>query len=567
MMKTGIRGLLVAGCVAGITWFSPNAQARKEALLDITHGQQPSDTGGGEVFYSLAECKELNGQALKIQYPVGDSFGVSASRITNWKSFTTLEFSVFNPSSEKVTLGLNVKHQRSTSYSTRVDVPITIRPGRQEIKLNIADMSNTDGSAADLANVTRWYLANTTGKTMTLFFGDINLVGEDLPGESATGAVSSSAANMLLPGNTYHIRGTIGGQPVDLTVTAEITAVPGTASVSSPRPTPVARATVPLNVPDRLARIHAAKMPAITAPVMFNTPAADAIVSALEVFPPDNPWNQIVADWPLHPNSKNIIASIGTGKPLRCNPDMAYILIPPDQKRLPVRVAPYAAESDSGPFPVPDNTPVEGWPVGFQREPRFQSLTLDDVQRDKLNLNGDQHASIIDPVNRMLYEFYQFKKTDHGWQATQASIFDLKTNKLRPDGWTSTDAAGLPIFPAIVRYDELQRGMVEHAMRFTVRRSRRAYVAPATHFASALTDENLPRMGERLRLRRDFDVTGFSPEMQAILKGLKTYGMFVADNGIDWAISVAPDERIPVLHEELRRLHGSDFEVVVPLGR
>jgi len=162
----------------------------------------------------------------------------------------------------------------------------------------------------------------------------------------------------------------------------------------------------------------------------------------------------------------------------------------------------------------------------------------------------------------MLYEFYQARKTDTGWQAAQASVFDLKSNRLRPDGWTSSDAAGLPIFPAVVRYDELRRGIVEHAMRVTVRRTRRAYVAPATHFASRLTDPNLPRMGERMRLKRDFDVSGFSPEVQAILKGLKKYGMFVADNGIDWAISVAPDERIPVLHEQLRRIKGSAFEVV-----
>jgi hypothetical protein len=138
----------------------------------------------------------------------------------------------------------------------------------------------------------------------------------------------------------------------------------------------------------------------------------------------------------------------------------------------------------------------------------------------------------------------------------------LKNNKLRPDGWTSADAAGLPIFPAVVRYDELQRGMVEHAMRVTVVRTRRAYISPATHFASRLTDENLPRMGERIRLKADFDISGFSPEVQAILKGLKKYGMFVADNGIDWAISVSPDERIPVLHEELRKIKGSAFEVV-----
>ena len=164
----------------------------------------------------------------------------------------------------------------------------------------------------------------------------------------------------------------------------------------------------------------------------------------------------------------------------------------------------------------------------------------------------------------MLYEFYQLQKTDDGWQATQASIFDLKSNKLRPDGWTSADAAGLPIFPLVVRYDELQRGVVEHALRVTVAKTRRAYVYPATHFASELTDENLPRMGERIRLRQDYDVSGHSPEVQTILKGLQKYGMLVADNGIDWAISVTPDPRIPELHAELRKVQGSDFEVVEP---
>lgn len=170
---------------------------------------------------------------------------------------------------------------------------------------------------------------------------------------------------------------------------------------------------------------------------------------------------------------------------------------------------------------------------------------------------------VVDPTNRILYEFYHARRTDSGWTAMQSSIFDLKTSKLRPDGWTSTDAAGLPIFPAVVRYDELERGMVEHAMRFTIRNSRRAYVYPATHFASNKTDVNLPRMGERFRLRQDFDASGFSPHARAILKGLKKYGMFVADNGGDWRISVAPDSRIKGL-DDLRRVRGKDFEVVQP---
>ncbi len=307
----------------------------------------------------------------------------------------------------------------------------------------------------------------------------------------------------------------------------------------------------------RLARIRSSKMPAITAPVLFNTPQADAILSALEILPPDNPFNQNVSAWPLHPRSLAIVASIGPDKPFRYNPDMAFVLVPPDQPRVPVNVVEYPGESDRGPFPVPANVPIEGWPG------HGKPALLADVQRRPPKYIGDRHAIVVDPVNRMLYEFFTFGRTADGWAAGQASVFDLKTNKLRPDGWTSSDAAGLPIFPAVVRYDEIQRGMVEHAMRVTVRRTRRAYVPPATHFASRLTDENLPRMGERLRLRRDFDVSKFSPPVQAILKGLKTYGMFVADNGIEWAISVAPDPRIPVLHEELRRIRGRDFEVVV----
>jgi hypothetical protein len=214
------------------------------------------------------------------------------------------------------------------------------------------------------------------------------------------------------------------------------------------------------------------------------------------------------------------------------------------------------AESDKGPYPIPDNLPIEGWPMGCK------GLTLDQVQRDTANIGGDRHGIIVDPVNRMLYEFWLTKKVAGRWTANQASIFDLKTNKLRPDGWTSADAAGLPIFPAVVRYDEIKRGAIDHALRVTVVKTRREYVAPATHFASPHTNEEYPRMGERIRLRRDFDISGFSPAAQVVLKALKRYGMFVADNGIDWAISVAPDARIPDMNEEFRKVKGSDFEVV-----
>jgi hypothetical protein len=205
--------------------------------------------------------------------------------------------------------------------------------------------------------------------------------------------------------------------------------------------------------------------------------------------------------------------------------------------------------------------PIENWPLQHNEDIKAlpaPGSPLEDIQRHG---TGDRHGIVVEPSAGVLYEFYHARKTDDGWEALQASIFDLKSNALRPDGWTSSDAAGLPVFPAIVRFDECERGMVRHAMRVTVRRTRRAYVYPATHFASPHTDEDLPRMGERLRLRADFDTSGFPPHARAILEGLKRYGMFVADNGEDWRLSVAPDRRLQGL-ESLGRLRGSDFEVV-----
>ena len=230
-------------------------------------------------------------------------------------------------------------------------------------------------------------------------------------------------------------------------------------------------------------------------------------------------------------NSDAIIASIGADKPLRHNTDMAYVLVPPFQRPVDVEIIEYPDESDKGPFPIPANVPIEGWPAAFTRDHADKRLTLDDVQRDSADIGGDRHAIVVDPHNGVLIEFFRATQTDRGWQATGVAMFDLKSNQLRPDGWTSADAAGLPIFPAIIRYDELRAGVIDHAMRVTVRNTRRAYVYPATHFASRKTDENLPRMGERLRLKADYDTSRFSPAVQAILNGLKKYGMFVADNG------------------------------------
>jgi hypothetical protein len=303
-------------------------------------------------------------------------------------------------------------------------------------------------------------------------------------------------------------------------------------------------------------------LPKVERVVAYNTPAADAVCSALQVFPPDNPWNTAVTDWPVHPRSKQIVASVGADKPLRANPDMAFVIVPPDQPRVPLASVGYKDESDPGPYPIPDELPIEGWPAWYARDRKLK-LTLRDVQEDKLKEGGDRHAIVVDPANRRLYEFFGTVRTPAGWTAAQASVFDLASNKLRPAGWTSADAAGLPIFPAMIRHDELRRGVIAHALRFTARRTKREYVYPATHFASRLTDPDLPRMGERFRLRRDFDTANFSPNVRAVLEALKRYGMLLADNGLEWALSSTADDRVPVMHDELRRVKGSDFEVVV----
>ncbi len=542
---------LTVACLA-LADAPPDTPSEKTFLLNVSKGQVPSDTGLDDKTKPeiVDGFKQLGGgKALKVAFAPNDSFGGLAGANKDWKKFARFRFDAFNDGKDVVSLYLTVVHSRSTSYQTRVVMPIKLKPGKNEVAIGTDEMLNVNGSTPNLASVTRWYLLDADGKGPTVYFSDIWLEGADAATQPAP-AIASGPQPLV----GYRIKGKVGDLNLDLTVTPFV--VPGAG-------TPKAAAAPPVHGdPARVARIRAAKMPKIEKPLMFDTPEADAILSALEVFPPDNPWNLVVEDWPLHGRSKNIVASIGAAKPFRYNPDMSFVLVPPGQKKIDVKIVEYPGESDKGPFPVPDNIPIEGWPANYQRQPGNKA-TLDDIQRDALKVNGDRHALVIDPTNRKLYEFYQMKKTDAGWQAAQSSVFDLKTNAMRPDGWTSSDAAGLPVFPSVVRYDELKRGAVEHALRVTVQRTRREYVYPATHFASKLTDENLPRMGERLRLRKDFDVKDFSPEVQTILKALKKYGMFVADNGIDWAISVAPDPRIPVMNDELRKLKGSDFEVVV----
>ncbi len=269
-------------------------------------------------------------------------------------------------------------------------------------------------------------------------------------------------------------------------------------------------------------------------------------IAGCPVFPPDNPWNQRVDRLPVTANSTAIVDSIGAGTGL--HPDFgsglwdgAPIGIPITAVRAGVpksRVTfDYVDESDPGPYPIPRNVRIEG--------------------------GGDRHALIVDSSTCKLYELYALQRTGSGWHAGSGAIWRLRSNKVRPAGWTSADAAGLPIAPGLVRWSEVASGHIDHALRFTVEHTRRAYIYPARHYASDLTDPSLPPMGLRVRLRADYPTAGFPRQARIVLAALKTYGMIVADNGSSWYISGEPSAHWSNddLHT-LGRVPGSAFEVV-----
>jgi hypothetical protein len=277
---------------------------------------------------------------------------------------------------------------------------------------------------------------------------------------------------------------------------------------------------------------------------------AGADLGGVRLFPADNPWNQDISGLPKDPNSDALVASIGLDKPL--HPDFGtvwngapsgipYIVVSGTQPKVPIHFE-YPGESDPGPYPVPPDAPIEGGPKS----------------------KGDRHVLVLDRDNGKLYELFSSYPEGNGWRAGSGAIFDLNSNRMRPAGWTSADAAGLPILPGLARYDEACiRKVIPHALRFTVVRSRHAYVYPARHYASPHTDPNLPPMGMRVRLKADYDISGFPPSARVILTALKKYGMIVADNGGDWFVSGAPDPRWNDEElETLKRVIGRDFEVV-----
>ena len=289
------------------------------------------------------------------------------------------------------------------------------------------------------------------------------------------------------------------------------------------------------------------------------TPIPVPPAAGCSILPPNNIWNTRVDSLPLAAQSAAYINSIGAGATL--HPDFGsgvwppgsdspigipYIEVDASQADVAINYTAYGDESDPGPFPIPSNAPVEGGPSG----------------------DGDRHVLVLDRASCSLYELYRaFRQGDGSWNADSGAAYDLTSNALRPAGWTSADAAGLPIFPGLVRYDEVAAGFIGHAIRFTAPTTQRAYVWPARHFASSDSSTNLPPMGQRFRLKASFNISGFSPEVRVILTAMKQYGLLLADNGSPWFISGAPDDRWDNdMLRELKTIPGSAFEAVNASG-
>ena len=272
-------------------------------------------------------------------------------------------------------------------------------------------------------------------------------------------------------------------------------------------------------------------------------------VGGCDVFPSDNPWNTPIDRAPLHADSDAIVASIQSSGGRRLHPDFGenplygipFVVVPPSQPVVPVTYVAYGDESDPGPFPIPPDAPVEGGAAAM----------------------GDRHVLVVRSGTCELFELYRAFPTAGGWQADSGARFDLGSNALRPLGWTSADAAGLPILPGLVRYDEVAAGEIRHAIRVTFARTRRGYVLPATHFASSSEDAHLPPMGMRFRLKGSFDVGSLTGQARVIAVAMQRYGLIVADNGSNWYFQGAPD---PGWDDDdlnqLKAIDGSWFEAV-----
>jgi len=317
-------------------------------------------------------------------------------------------------------------------------------------------------------------------------------------------------------------------------------------------------------------------VPVVTNAILFNTTNADAVVSALQIFPVTNPWNECISNRPALVNSDAMITQINSDvgsshRRLSVFQEMNFVLLPDNQPRVPIDFFSYSDQSDLdggtdpyGLYPIPTNLPIETWPTGTGTQTITQWQT---------NNNGsDRHAIMVEPGSGFFWETWETVFTNANWEAANGAKFDLNTNALRPDGWTSGDAAGFPMFPALVRYDECERGMVEHACRLVVVHTRNQHIYPATHNTSGYTGTNYPAMGQRLRLKASYVIPStWTKEEKALLLGLKKYGAMVSDNSSSFfSISVTPDDRWPAnAFDDLNSSPGltiNNFEVIQTTG-
>ncbi|HEV2693284.1 MAG TPA: hypothetical protein VG347_10355, partial [Verrucomicrobiae bacterium] len=293
-------------------------------------------------------------------------------------------------------------------------------------------------------------------------------------------------------------------------------------------------------------------LPSVTNSILFNTTNADTIVSAMQIFPATNPWNECISNLPVLVNSDAMIAQINSDvspsrRVLKLFPEMNFVLVPDNQPLVTFNFSHgYPDDSDlnggvypKGLYPIPTNMPVEGWPADINGETLLQAQTNDD--------GNDRHGIIVQPGAGFIYESWRTLHAPANWQATNGAIFNLNSNGLRPDGLTSGDAAGFPMFPALVRYDECERGMVEHAVRLVIVHSRSEHIYPATHDAGSrsASQTNYPAMGQRLRLKASYAIpASWTKEEKAVALGLKKYGGMVADNSSSFfSMSITPDDR------------------------
>jgi hypothetical protein len=281
-----------------------------------------------------------------------------------------------------------------------------------------------------------------------------------------------------------------------------------------------------------------------------NCSATKTNAENIQVFPADNPWNKDISAEPVDPYNTQIIAGIssnvikadfGSGLWQGAPIGIPYVVVCGNQAKVPIHFTDYGDESDPGPYPIPLTAPIEG------------------------NGSGDSHVIAVDIENKMLYELFYSRVNGNRWDASSGAIFDLKTNQLRPETWTSADAAGLPIWPGLVRYEEIIKGEIDHPIRFTLTSGnvKPAYIYPARHKVNSSGGQHSLPFGARIRLKANVDISSYSATNQIILRAMKKYGLILADIGSNLYISGAPDERWN--NDDLRRLgqlHGSDFEVV-----